>query len=167
MKNISNFERICLNTVALDKSLVEDCYKLYRLSIDKPVLQSTPPYALRQMALRWCRQADEKAYLQNIQAMLKGGAITDAGDTDTERTRKGVIKEMNHLASETTDPKLRGQLLMNVAALLKQVNAPDDKEETVHFYLPARCQVECSLYRKYREEHPDETPDTGRGTVEE
>lgn len=166
MKNLSIYECICLNTVALDKTKVEQCYQLFRISIGKPVLQSTPPYALRQMALRWCRGAEQKAYLQNVQAMLKGGSTVVVEDGE-ERTRKSLISEMNHLANETTDPKLRGQLLMNVAALLKQANAPLELESRINYYLPPRCTEECSLYRKYKDEHPTETPDTGRGTLEE
>lgn len=156
MKELDTYEKIALNSIAIDPTTTDDAYKLYRLSTGKPVLQQTTDFTLHQMSLRWARGEAQKKYITDVKAMLRGGS-TDTGD---DRTKADLIHEMNRLASSTTDPKLRATLLMNVAQLVS-ARARDDNatESHVNYYLPLRC-YECPLFvawEAYRQRHAGAT----------
>lgn len=156
MKELDTYEKIALNSIAIDPTTTDEAYKLYRLSTGKPVLQQTTDFTLHQMSLRWARGEAQKKYITDVKAMLRGGS-TDTGD---DRSKADLIHEMNRLASSTTDPKLRATLLMNVAQLVS-ARARDDNatESHVNYYLPLRCN-ECPLYMQweaYRQRHAEAT----------
>ena len=156
MKELDTYEKIALNSIAIDPTTTDEAYKLYRLSTGKPVLQQTTDFTLHQMSLRWARGEAQKKYVTDVKAMLRGGS-TDTGD---DRSKADLIHEMNRLASSTTDPKLRATLLMNVAQLVS-ARAKDDNatESHVSCYLPLRC-IECPLFvawEAYRQRHAGAT----------
>ena len=156
MKELDTYEKIALNSIAIDPTTTDEAYKLYRLSTGKPVLPQTTDFTLHQMSLRWARGEAQKKYVTDVKAMLRGGS-TDTGD---DRSKADLIHEMNRLASSTTDPKLRATLLMNVAQLVS-ARAKDDNatESHVSYYLPLRCN-ECPLYMQweaYRQRHTEAT----------
>lgn len=156
MKELEIYEKIALNSIAIDPTTTDDAYKLYRLSSGKPVQQQTTDFTLHQMSLRWARGEAQKKYITDVKAMLRGGS----SDTGDNRTKADLIHEMNRLASSTTDPKLRATLLMNVAQLVS-ARARDDNaiESHVNCYLPLRCN-DCPLFnawQAYRQRHAEAT----------
>lgn len=157
-KDLEEYEKIALNSVAVDPTTIDKAYMLYRLGEGKPVQPQTTDFTLHQMSLRWARGTLQKKYIADTKAMLRGGSA----DTGDDRSRADLIHEMNRLASSTTDGKLRATLLMNVAQLMQGKDKDSTSEEShINYYLPVTCNF-CPLYiqwEKYRETHPSATSD--------
>lgn len=71
---------------------------------------------------------------------------------ETNRTKSETIGELNKLADNTNDPKLKAEILLKISDLegwKKEKEQTDDN--TIRYYLPLRCNV-CSLYKQAREQ---------------
>lgn len=74
---------------------------------------------------------------------------TDNANTDSagsKRTKSETIEELNNLATNTNDPKLRAEILLKISDLEGWKKEQEIKEDdTIRYYLPLRCNV-CPLY---------------------
>lgn len=78
-------------------------------------------------------------------------AIKSNADPDDLRNKESVARELNKLITQTTDPKLRAELLMKLADLQqmkKDLTSLDD--DPVQFFLPLACE-KCPLLQNYNE----------------
>lgn len=78
-------------------------------------------------------------------------AIKSNADPDDLRNKESVARELNKLITQTTDPKLRAELLMKLADLQqmkKDLTSLD--EDPVQFFLPLACE-KCPLLQNYNE----------------
>lgn len=64
-----------------------------------------------------------------------------------KRSKTETIEELNEIASNTNDPKLRAEILIKISDLegwKKEKEVTDD--DTIRYYLPQRCNS-CPLYQ--------------------
>jgi len=72
--------------------------------------------------------------------------------TEANRTKGETISELNKLADNTSDAKLKAEILLKISDLegwKKEKEQTDDN--TIRYYLPLRCNV-CSLYKAAKEQ---------------
>lgn len=105
------------------------------------------PEALKSMASRWINSAPVQAFLdaeRGRKAVLLDEAMANRSKADT-------IRELNRLATLTTDTKLKAEILLKLSDLEGwKKSDPKEEQETIHYYLPLRCNV-CSLYKAAKE----------------
>lgn len=89
---------------------------------------------------------------------------TEDGLIDKKQAAMEILRVAQSLPENS---KERGEMFVKYSEMLrKNDDTVDVANDHVNYYLPPRCTVECTLYRDWRKAHPNETPDTGRGTVE-
>lgn len=105
------------------------------------------PEALKSMASRWINSAPVQAFLDSERGR-KAILLDEALDN---RSKADTIKELNRLATLTTDTKLKAEILLKLSDLegWKKLDTKEE-QETIHYYLPLRCNV-CSLYKAAKE----------------
>lgn len=72
----------------------------------------------------------------------------DKNAMNTKRTKAGTIEELNELADNTNDPKLKAELLIKISDLegwKKEQEKTDDN--TIRYYLPQKCS-QCEHYKR-------------------
>lgn len=82
------------------------------------------------------------------------------------RDKETVARDLNNLINQTTDAKLKAELLMKLADLQqmkKDATAVD--EDPVRFFLPIDCD-RCPLLSSYNEYLKKRSEESGRGTLE-
>lgn len=106
------------------------------------------PESLVVQASRWITKPECKAFLEIEQQRIN----IAHSQTDTEnRSKQDIAKELNILASQTGDPKLKAELLMRLADLegMKKQETVEE-EEKIKYYLPLKC-TQCTLYRQAKD----------------
>lgn len=101
------------------------------------------PESLVVQASRWITKPECKAFIEIEQQRLN----IAHSSTDTEnRSKQDIAKELNQLATQTGDPKLKAELLMRLADLegMKKQETTE-KEDKIKYYLPLKCS-QCKLY---------------------
>lgn len=98
--------------------------------------------SLHRMALRWVRTPQAQDYLKSLSAT---GFCSMSDQQDTDRDKEDIIHELNILASQTKEPKLRAEILMRLADLQRMKDAPTEQEDTpkVHYHLPVHYPHSC------------------------
>lgn len=77
----------------------------------------------------------------------EAGTDTENATPETNRTKGETISELNKLADNTNDAKLKAEILLKISDLegwKKEKEQTDDN--TIRYYLPLRCNV-CELYK--------------------
>lgn len=75
------------------------------------------------------------------------------------RTKEDVEKELNELANQTNDPKLKADILKQITDLKGFKNEQKIDNEIIRYYLPLSCR-DCALYKSAAEDlekDPNET----------
>lgn len=141
-KTLTDRERAALDSYLLN----QNADLAYLMSREKPT--KADETMIRRMALRWLRTDETQDYLAQRRTYLSSLFAPDQkeGNVDevsTERRhnrkREDVIRELNILADQETDPKKRADLLMRIAEIeqMKRLEeAAEDKNVT--FYIPLR-----------------------------
>lgn len=102
------------------------------------------PESMVVQASRWITKPECKAFIEIEQQRLN----IAHSQTDTEnRSKQDIAKELNILATQTSDPKLKAELLMRLADLegMKKQETVEE-EEKIKYYLPLKC-TQCQLYK--------------------
>ena len=95
-------------------------------------------------ASRWITKPECKAFIEIEQQRLN----IAHSSTDTEnRSKQDIARELNVLATQTGDPKLKAELLMRLADLegMKKQETTEESEQ-IKYYLPLKCS-QCQLYK--------------------
>lgn len=140
---LTGVERFCLDAYIVNR----DADTAYRLSRPTPPT-TTKPDILHRMALRWLRGDAVRDYLRRRSAANSVGGF-GAADGAGNRSDADIIRDLNGLLNQTDDPKLKAQMLLQLAQLKGMTRRPErtmPEETHVNYYLPARCEVECPLY---------------------
>lgn len=170
IEKLSIIERFCL-----------DAYIVSILPASKKVViayeQSRPREAqanrqsIYTQARNWINSDKCKYYIEDRKKELfatgqsrlttaqNNGNGTGTGEADTEnsiveanRTKSETISELNKLADNTNDAKLKAEILLKISDLegwKKEKEQTDDN--TIRYYLPLRCNV-CALYKQAKEQ---------------
>lgn len=137
-------EKFCLDAYSVNRN-VDLAYVLSR---------PTPPTTtksdiLHRMALRWLRGDAVKRYLEQRAA---ANSVAMGDETTNNRSNEDIIRDLNALLDKTDDPKLKAQMLVQLAQLKGMTRRPQDEgkvDNHMNYYLPPRCSEECKLYLAY------------------
>lgn len=113
--------------------------------------------SLMQLVYRWFRRSSVLYYIEDKEIELFGtirnkddkGNLREEGDKeDVIRDKEQTILELNLLANQTNDPKLKSELLLKLADLQQwKKKEDDDKESRITYYQQVKCST-CPIYTK-------------------
>ncbi len=140
---LNDREKFCLDGYVLSG----DAVLAYTLS-RRNRIKTDDADTIRRMAVRWLKRPEVVQYIYDRRLVISGNApkVTEGKEI---RDKDAIVKELNQLASETKDTKLKSEILLKIADL-QQMKKPvvEEEDNTVHYYLPLSCN-NCSLYVKY------------------
>lgn len=96
----------------------------------------------QRQAVRWLRQPDCTAYLNDIKAAQERRIRENTdGDTPDLTDRDNLLSELQLQYRTATDPKSKADILNKIADIckMKQAETPTEEENRVHYYLPMKC----------------------------
>lgn len=102
------------------------------------------PESLVVQASRWITKPECKAFIEIEQQRLN---IAHSSTDAENRSKQDIVGELNVLATQTGDPKLKAELLMRLADLEGMKKKETIEEESkVKYFMPLKCN-QCELYR--------------------
>lgn len=104
------------------------------------------PESLVAQSSKWLNLPKCQAFLEVEQARRFKAVELDSNESGT-RSREDVIRELNLLANQETEPKRKSEILMKLADL-EQMKKTEEAPEKDHikYYLPLKC-TQCQLYK--------------------
>lgn len=154
IEKLTDAEKICLDGFLISdlppttKSIVA-----YRAS--RPTESKANDQAIYTQARRWLNTPKCKYYLEDkasqlnidIRGVRNVEVKKDNKDGNVLRSKDETLEELNVLASETKDAKLKAELLMKIADLQnwKKEQQTEDADK-IRYYLPLKC-TQCQLYK--------------------
>ena len=145
-EKLTEKEKFCLDAVIFDPQNIDIAYVMSRNGGYQGSQEN-----LHRLALRWLRDPDVKAYVEEKRVIIadkveKKSSMPEQG-ANVNRDKDDVVRELNLLADQAKDPKLKSELLLRLADLQQMKKDPVDETEdnTVHYYLPLTC-YKCGLY---------------------
>ena len=154
IEKLTDREKICLDGFLIsDLPPTVKSITAYRASRDFE--SKANEQAIYTQARRWLNTDKCKFYLEDKASQLnidiRGVRNVDVDKTDkmavVNRDKESVVKELNILASQTTDPKLKAEMLMKLADLegMKKQET-NDEDSQIRYYMPLKCS-KCQLYK--------------------
>lgn len=129
--SLSDREKFCL-TAYLQIQDAKLAYLCSRSKESKASKENLPS-----LVSRWLNSEPVQAFIAVEQA--RKFTILNADNTEN-RSKDDVIKELNVLATQATDPKLKGEMLVKLADLQQMKKQDDeDKESKIHYFAPLKC----------------------------
>ncbi len=145
ISRLTDRERFCL----IAYLQTGDQLTAYLCSRKKPV--SANNQSIVSMASRWINSEPVQAFLE-----AERGRKAILIEETTDRTKADTIRELNKLATSTTDTKLKAEILLKLSDLEGwKKEREQTQDDTIRYYLPLRCNV-CSLYKAAKDvkQHP-------------
>lgn len=135
-KGLNDREKFCL----VGYSVTHDADMAYTLA--RGGQKNASDNSLHRMALRWVRSSQAQDYLKEISAT---GFQSMSEQQETNRDKTDIVHELNILANQTHEPKLRAEILMRLADLQRMKDEPTEQEDTpkIHYHLPLRYPTSC------------------------
>lgn len=135
---LSPLEKFCLDAYLTNG----DARLAYMLSRKEPE-QTANDNSLKVLVSRWIGGEKVRDYL----ALRRTATTADAEAQEiANRTRDDTISELNRLATASTNPKEKSQILLALADLQKWKREEDSgKEKQMQFYIPLRYE-RCAAY---------------------
>lgn len=149
IEKLTKEERFVLDAYIVSKeSLTDKLVLAYSLSRKR---EPTKNYAsLEQQMYRWLKRPSVQYYIEDREIELFGaGKVKRTGEESGNvlRSKDETLEELNFLASQTTDAKLKAELLMKIADLQNWKKEQQTEEsEQIKYYLPLKCS-QCQLYK--------------------
>lgn len=145
-EKLTERERFCIDAYLFNPQNIDIAYVMSRNGGYQGSQEN-----LHRLALRWLRDPDVKAYVEEKRIVIAGkvekkSSMPEQG-ANVNRDKDDVVRELNLLADQTKDPKQKTEILMRLADLQQMKKDPveDEEDTTVHYYLPLSCH-QCSLY---------------------
>lgn len=149
IEKLTKEERFVLDAYIVSKeSLTDKLVLAYSLSRKR---EPTKNYAsLEQQMYRWLKKPSVQYYIEDREAELFGAGKVkrniEGENVNVLRSKDETLEELNFLASQTTDAKLKAELLMKIADLQNWKKEQQTEENNqVKYYLPLKCS-QCKLY---------------------
>lgn len=137
----------------------------YLLSRNNPP-KTDRPEMIGKMASRWLNDPRVKDYIESRRRVDYSKA-EDVTSDKGNRSRADAVDELNALISATSDPKIRGDLLLKLADLNKWKQAEQtDEDKNVVFYIPLSYD-RCDELWGYLQRYYAERDNPGRGEKEQ
>ncbi|PXV66849.1 hypothetical protein CLV62_104110 [Dysgonomonas alginatilytica] len=167
IEKLSNLERFCLDAYIVSKFPASQKVVIaYEQS--RPREAQANRQSVYTQARNWINTDKCKYYIEDRKKELfatdqhrysttqnegnETEADTENNPTESNRTKGETISELNKLADNTNDVKLKAEILLKISDLegwKKEKEQTDDN--TIRYYLPLRCNV-CSLYKAAKEQ---------------
>lgn len=145
---LTEIEKFCLDAYLINKN-VDLCYILSRKR--EPTATSEN---IHRLALLWLRSSHVKGYIADRQVLLNQASSNNMLG-NKNRTKGELIEELNALASSTSDPKTRTDILLKLADMAgMKKDEVKDEDNTVHYYLPLSC-YQCELYVAHQKKNKE------------
>ena len=107
--------------------------------------------SLNVQSSRWINSPECQSFLEVERARRFTAIEQSTTDTDT-RSKDDVIRELNLLATQETEPRRKSEILMKIADLQQMKQQADELEESkITYYMPLKCS-KCVLYLKAKNE---------------
>lgn len=167
IEKLSILERFCLDAYIVSK-LPSSQKVVITYEQSRPKNSAANRQSIYTQARNWINTDKCKYYIEERKKELfatdqnrwsatqneGNGTGTDSENQtpETNRTKTETISELNKLADNTHDPKLKAEILLKISDLegwKKEKEQTDDN--TIRYYLPLRCNV-CSLYKAAKEQ---------------
>lgn len=104
------------------------------------------PESLVAQSSKWLNLPKCQAFIEVEQARRFKAVELDSNESET-RSREDVIRELNLLANQETEPKRKSEILMKLADLEQMKKTEEAPEsEQIKYYLPLKCS-QCQLYK--------------------
>ena len=143
-EKLTEKEKFCLDAVIFDPQNIDIAYVMSRNGGYQGSQEN-----LHRLALRWLRDPDVKAYVEEKRVIIadKAEKKFSTPEQNANREKEDIVRELNILADITKDPKQKTEILMRLADLQQMKRDPvdDTEDNTVHYYLPLTC-YKCGLY---------------------
>lgn len=135
-KGLNDAEKFCLAGYSVTNN-VDLAYRLARGG-----MKNASPESFHRMALRWLRSPMAQEYLAGLSSKGFQSKVNEQGK---DRSKEDIIRELNVLATQTTDPKERTAILMKLADLqnMKEDVAKTEKDNRIHYFLPVKYPRNC------------------------
>lgn len=107
--------------------------------------------SLNVQSSRWINSDECQAFL-DVERARRFTAIEQSTDDSDVRSKDDVIKELNLLANQETEPRRKSEILMKLADLQQMKKQEEDSDESkIKYYMPLKCS-ECVLYENAKNE---------------
>lgn len=167
IEKLSILERFCLDAYIISKIPASQKVVIaYEQS--RPTNSQANRQSIYTQARSWINSDKCKYYIEDRKKELfttdqsrskpsqneGNGTDADKGNiiTETNRTKGETISELNKLADNTNDAKLKAEILLKISDLegwKKEKEQTDDN--TIRYYLPLRCNI-CTLYKQAKKQ---------------
>lgn len=146
-----------LEMFALDAFIVSTLQPAEKKRLAYTLSRKTTPTdnkdSIDQLVSRWYRKLGVMYYIEDKEIELFGAKRErDANgnikiDGNVLRSKDETLEELNILASETKDARLKAELLMKIADLQNwKKEQQQDENDKIKYYLPLKC-TQCQLYK--------------------
>lgn len=134
MKNtLTDKEKFCLAGFYLTRN----ADLAYQLSRNKPLTANDD--SMHRQANRFVSSRMAKEYLAGI----AGASLNQSADV-SKRSKSDIVIELNKLASQTSDPRQRTDILLKLADLERMKDdKPVEKDDRIHYFLPLNYPTSC------------------------
>lgn len=106
--------------------------------------------SLNVQSSRWVNSPECQAFLE-IERSRRFTAIEQSTDESEVRSKDDVIRELNLLANQETEPRRKSEILMKLADLQQMKKQEEDSDDSqIRYYMPLKCS-KCVLYKKAKE----------------
>lgn len=158
INKLTSLEKFVLNAyIVSEVSQSEKLIIAYEAS--RPKDSQANRQSIYMQARKWINTKSVKFYLEQRQKELFTQERTRTEETGADeapkntgqiakRTKGETIEELNELATNTNDAKLKAEILLKISDLegwKKEQEKTDDN--TIRYYLPLRC-YQCELYKR-------------------
>ena len=142
ISKLSDREKFCLDAY-LQNNNAELAYLCSRKGNTKANAAS-----LKSLVSRWINSPEVQAYI----TLEKERKYTQLNlESKENRSKESVVTELNILASQTADPKQKGEILMKLADLQNFKKQEDEKAESrITYYMQVKCS-NCPIYKAAKE----------------
>lgn len=162
INKLSNLEKFALNGYLTSEAPASEKL-IIAYEISRPRDSQANRQSIYMQARKWINTNKVRYYLEQRQKELftperekTTGVEPEQKPENTpqisKRTKGETIEELNELADNTSDAKLKAELLIKISDLegwKKEQEKTDDN--TIRYYLPQRC-YNCELYKRAKQE---------------
>lgn len=149
IEKLTKEEKFALDAYIVSRENATDKLILaYSLSRKKEPTKN--PSSLEQQMYRWLKKLSVQYYIEDREAELFGsGKFKKSGDEENGnvlRSKDETLEELNELATQTTDAKLKAELLMKIADLQNwKKEQQTEEDQKIKYFVPLKCS-NCKLY---------------------
>lgn len=138
---LTDMEMFALDALIVS-TLPEARKKQLAYTMSRPNKGTDNPQSLDQLVSRFFKKQGVQYYIEDrkVELFSSGKMLEDGEEGNVIRSKDETIEELNKLASQTADVKLKGEFLMKIADLQNwKKKEEEDKESRITYFAPLKC----------------------------